>query len=189
HSTLTLGDRSPGEILEEGFAADVLGPAVAVEPGTVRARRKEQSSGIWLECSHDGYKDEYGLVHRRRLFVGEDGTDIRGEDSLFVPVGDTPLGSHAVPYTLRFHFHPDVQVSLAQDLSSALLVLKGRAGWRFRTDGGPIAVEPSVYLGGSARPVRAQQLVLTGNALADGDGQGSTNRVRWSLRRLKGRSA
>lgn len=189
HSTLTLAGRSPGEILETGFVADTIGPAIVVDPDEVRARRKEQSSGIWLEGSHDGYKALHGLVHRRRLFVGEDGDDIRGEDSLFVPAGDAPIKRDAVPFTLRFHFHPDVRVSLAQDLSSALLVQKGRAGWRFRTDAGPLAVEPSVYLAGSARPVRSQQLVIAGQALGDGDGQGRENRVRWSFRRLKGRSA
>lgn len=189
HSTLTVADRSPGLILDDGFMAETLGPAIADDLGTVRARRKEQSSGIWLESSHDGYKDEHGLVHRRRLFIGEDGDDIRGEDSLFVPMGDAPLSRQSVPFALRFHFHPDVRVSLAQDLSSALLVQNGRSGWRFRTDGGPLAVEPSVYLGGSARPVRAQQLVISGNALSDGDGQSRDNRVRWSIRRLKGRAA
>lgn len=188
HSTLTLADRSPGEILGDGFVADSLGPAIAQEPENVRARRKEQSSGIWLESSHDGYKAEHGLVHRRRLFVGESGDDVRGEDSLFVPMGDVPVSRNTVPFALRFHFHPDVRVSLAQDMSSALLVQKGRAGWRFRTDGGPLAVEPSVYLGSGARPLKCQQLVIAGQALGDGDGQGRENRVRWSLRRLKGRN-
>lgn len=189
HSTLTLADRSPGKVLDDGFFADALGPAIAEEPETVRARRKEQSSGIWLESSHDGYKVDYGLVHRRRLFVGESGDDVRGEDSLFVPMGDVPVSRETVPFALRFHFHPDVRVSLAQDMSSALLVQKGRAGWRFRTDGGPLAVEPSVYLGSGARPIKCQQLVIAGQALSDGDGQGRENRVRWSLRRLKGRNA
>lgn len=187
HSGLTLDDRSPGEILEKGFLANTLGHAVLEDPDNVNARRKEQSSGIWLESSHDGYKNDYGLVHSRRLFVAESGDDIRGEDSLFVPAGDIPLSRDAVPFALRFHFHPDVRVSLAQDLSSALLVQKGRAGWRFRTDGGPLVVEPSVYLGEDARPVRCQQLVISGRALCDGDGQGRENRVRWSFRRLRGR--
>ena len=189
HSTLTVNERSPGEFLDEGFLADTLGPAVAVDPDTVRARRKEHSQGIWLETSHDGYKPDHGLVHRRRLFVGETGDDIRGEDSLFVPAGDVPITRDSTPFALRFHFHPDVRVSLAQDLSSALLVQKGIAGWRFRTDGGPLAVEPSVYLGDNAKPVRCQQLVISGSALGDGDGQGKDNRVRWSFRRLKGRES
>lgn len=189
HSTLTVADRSPGQILDDGFLANALGPAIAEEPQNVRARRKEQSSGIWLESSHDGYKADHGLMHRRRLFVGESGDDVRGEDSLFVPVGDVPVSRSSVLFALRFHFHPDVRVSLAQDMSSALLVQNGRSGWRFRTDGGPLAVEPSVYLGNGARPVKCQQLVIAGNALSDSDGQGRENRVRWSLRRLKGRSA
>ena len=189
HSTLTLADRSPGEILKEGFMANALGAVVAKNSGVVRARRKEQTSGIWLESSHFGYKDAHGLVHRRRLFVGEDGGDIRGEDSLFVPMGTVPLSRETVPFALRFHFHPDVRVSLAQDLLSALLVQNDRSGWRFRTDCGPLAIEPSVYLGGGARPVRCQQLVISGKALSDGDGQGRDNRVRWSLRRLRGRTS
>lgn len=189
HSSLTIDDRSPGTVLEEGFLADALGAAILDEPDNVRSRRNEQSQGIWLESSHDGYKEEHGLVHRRRLFVGETGDDIRGEDSLFVPVGDIPVSRDERPFALRFHFHPDVRVSLAQDLSSALLVQKGVAGWRFRTDRGPLAVEPSVYLGENAKPVRCQQLVISGRALGDGDGQGKENRVRWSLRRLKGRDA
>ncbi|MEM7729020.1 MAG: heparinase II/III family protein [Pseudomonadota bacterium] len=189
HCALTLADRSPGEILEDGFVADSVGAAVAVEPENVRARRKEQASGIWLESSHDGYKEAHGLVHRRRLFVGETGDDIRGEDSLFVPMGDVPVSRDPVPFTIRFHFHPDVRVSLAQDLTSALLVQKGRTAWRFRTDGGPLVVEPSVYLGASARPVRCQQLVIAGRAMSDGDGQARANRVRWSLRRLTEPSA
>ena len=187
HSTLVLDERSPGEIAEGGLLHSAFGAAVLRGPGGMRARRKEQNSGIWLECAHDGYMESYGLKHRRKLFMGEDGDDIRGEDSLYVPAGDAPLRRDRVPFTLRFHFHPDVRVSLAQDLSSALLVQRGRAGWRFRTDAGPLAVEPSVYLGGSARPVRSQQLVIRGAAYADGDGQGRDNRVRWSLRRLRPR--
>ncbi len=187
HSTLILDDLSPGALLEPGFRADMLGDVILRAPGQVSARRKEQSSGIWLETSHEGYKDQYGLVHRRRIFMGEGGDDIRGEDSLFVPVGSAPLRRDQIPYCVRFHFHPDVRVSLAQDLSSALLVQQGRAAWRFRTDGGPLSVEASVYLGASARPVRAQQLVIRGQAFGDGDGTGRGNCVRWSLRQLRSR--
>lgn len=187
HSTLVLEDRSPGEILEAGFKHRIFGPAVLSAPDTVQSRRKEQPTGIWLESSQDGYRAEYGLVHQRRLFMGEDGDDIRGEDSLMVPLGAAPRRRDQIPFTIRFHFHPDVRVSLAQDLSSALLVQKGRAGWRFRTDAGPLSVEPSVYLGSSAKPVRAQQLVVRGAAYGDSDGQGRDNCVRWSLRRLSGR--
>jgi len=187
HSALILNGRSPGELLSEGWKSRVLGQAVLTAAGPVKAQRKEQSSGTWLESSHDGYRAEYGLTHRRRFFVSAEGDDIRGEDSLYVPLGAQPIRRDEIPFDIRFHFHPDVRVSLSQDQQSALIVLGGKSGWRFRTDGGPIRVEPSVYLGVGHSPVKSQQLVISGKAYGDSDGESRSNRVRWSLRELKSR--
>jgi len=90
-----------------------------------------------------------------------------------------------VPFAIRFHLYPNVRVSLSQDKSSALLVVDGKAGWRFRTDGGEVSIEDSVYLAVGVSPVKTQQLVIYGNAFCDGDGESRTNRVRWSFRKLK----
>lgn len=187
HSTLILDGRSPGRLLALGWKSDILGEAVEAIAGPVHVKRKEQNSGIWLEMSHEGYGDKYGLSHQRRFFVSSEGDDIRGEDSLYLPLGKPAVRHNEIPFDIRFHFHPDVRVSLSQDQRSALLVVGGKSGWRFRTDGGLIAVEPSVYLGAGGKPVKSQQLVISGNAFGDGDGQTRSNRVRWSLRELKSR--
>jgi len=187
HSTLTLESESPGQLLPKGWKTKYFDEAVLFEAGPVNAARKEQSAGMWLEGSHRGYLDRTGLAHRRRFFMSSDGIDIRGEDSLYVPLGHQPQSRNERLFDIRFHFHPDVRVSLSQDQSSALLVHKGQAGWRFRTDGGPLSLEDSVYLGEGHKPVRSQQLVISGSALSDNDGEGRTNRVRWSFRKLEGR--
>ena len=114
-----------------------------------------------------------------------DGHDVRGEDSLFAPVGSVPIRRDQVPFSIRFHVHPKVRVSLSQDKSSALLVVNGKAGWRFRTDGGQVALEDSVYLAVGSAPVKTQQLVIYGQAFCDSDGESRSNRVRWSFRKLK----
>jgi len=98
-----------------------------------------------------------------------EGNDIRGEDSLFVPLGRVPLSNAEIPFQIRFHFHPDVRVSLSQDQQSALLVQGGKAGWRFRTDGGPLTLEDSVYLGAGHKPVNERHTL----ALADENGRHS----------------
>lgn len=187
HSTLVLDDRSAGRLLKEGWGSKRLGEVVAIEAGPVSATRKEQVSGTWLESSHDGYRDETGLSHRRRFYMSIEGDDIRGEDSLFVPLGAVPLSNVEKPFQIRFHFHPDVRVSLSQDQQSALLVQGGKAGWRFRTDGGPLTLEDSVYLGEGHRPVKCQQIVISGSAFCDSDGETRSNRVRWSFRKLEAR--
>ena len=185
HSTLVLDDRSPGRLLLSDWKRETVGDAVEFVAGPVKATRKEQDSGIWLESHHEGYLGDYGLSHRRRLFMPRDGHDIRGEDSLFTPLGSIPIRRDQVPFAIRFHIHPKVRISLSQDRSSALLVVNGKAGWRFRTDGGQLALEDSVYLGTGTAPVKTQQLVIYGNAFCDSDGESRSNRVRWSFRKLK----
>ena len=187
HSTLILDDKSAGRLLANGWKTKILGYAVDIEAGPVSAKRKEQDAGAWLESTHEGYRASIGLTHRRRLYMSPEGDDIRGEDSLFVPLGAEHVSRDQKPFKIRFHFHPDVRVSLSQDQKSALLVHGGKAGWRFRTDGGPLSVEDSIYLGQGEVPIKAQQIVISGNAYCDGDGETRSNRVRWSLRKLEAR--
>ena len=187
HSTLTLGGASAGAILESGYRARLLGQVVESDVGIVKAQRKEQATGTWLEATHEGYRDSVGLVHRRRFYMTEDGHDIRGEDSLYLPMGDAPLRRDSIPFAIRFHLHPDCRATLAQDQKSALIIQGGRTGWRMRTDGGPLSIEPSFYLGKGEKPIKTSQIVIHGNAFADGDGETQSNRIRWSLRLLEAR--
>lgn len=188
HSTLILKNQSAGELLSQGLAAKTLGRLIKEDVGMVSVTRKEQQSGILIEGAHNGYVPQTGLSHRRRIYVDPTGLDIRGEDSLMVPIGGTPLSRDAIPFDIRFHLHPSVRATLARDLQSALLIQSGQEGWRFRTDGGPMKIEDSVYLGRGSKPVKTQQIVISGVAYADSDGETSANRVRWSLRRLDGQT-
>jgi uncharacterized heparinase superfamily protein len=186
HSTLTLDETSSARLFRPGWRRDLLGPRLATAPGAVTARRNEEEMGIWLEGIHEGYREEYGLSHRRRLFLAADGGDLRGEDALFRPVSD---GAPDDPdarwrFAIRFHLHPDIRASLSRDSMSALLVLPSGDGWRFRTDGGPIRLERSVYLAAGAPPQRATQIVVQGEAEPSGAGDRPPNRVRWAFQRL-----
>lgn len=186
HTALILNNKNAGQLQKTGLATRVLGTAIRTAAGPVQCSRKEQDTGTWLEASHDSYRAEFGLSHMRRIYMDLIGSDIRGEDSLYVPLGDIPVLSGEIPFEIRFHLHPDVKVTLAQDQKSALLIQPGGHGWRFRTDGGPLQLEKSVYLAYGNRPQRAEQIVIYGKAYGDGDGQTRSNRVRWSLKRLDG---
>jgi len=188
HSTLNIKSAAPGEVVTSGLKSKIFPMHVDLGIDKVDVSRREQSEGVWLEMSHNGFSEETGLVHRRRLYVNEKGRDIRGEDSLLVPVGVSPKSRNAIPFDIRFHLHPSVKATLAQDLHSALLIQPGQAGWRFRTDGGPLRIEESVYLAEGDRPAKSEQIVISGSAFADGDGESKSNRVRWSIRRLEASS-
>jgi len=120
HSTLILNDQSAGRLLKGGWASKCLGEAVAVEAGPVSVTRKEQVTGTWLESSHDSYRDETGLSHRRRFYMSIEGNDIRGEDSLFVPLGRVPLSNAEIPFQIRFHFHASKSLFLVVPFATVM---------------------------------------------------------------------
>ncbi len=159
HSTLVVGDTNSSELKEAGLGR---------RPEKVEAQRQEANGAHWLEASHDGYRRIFGALHRRRLYLAESGEDIRGEDAV---EADEP---HS--FTIHFHLHPSVTVSLQQDGEAALLRMPNGAGWRLRADGARIALEESVYLGG-AELRRTEQVTLT--TFADGPQQ-----VKWAITKV-----
>ena len=186
HSALTLEETSSARLLAPGWKRDLMGPRIERGPDPVKARRNEEDLGVWLEGTHDGYRRAFGLSVRRRIFLAVDGGDLRGEDGLFRPVEDGPPDDPEarLRFSIRFHLHPDVRASLSRDSLSALLVAANGEGWRFRTDGGPVRLEKSVYLAAGAPPQRSTQLVVSGEAEPFGGGERAPNRVRWAFQRL-----
>ncbi len=185
HSTLVIDDVSSSRIPVKGLTTSLLGPILFDREEPMTARRNEDDGGVWLTASHREYVGRYGLQHNRRLYLNREGTDLRGEDCLEHPIGmEKSRDLQPIPFTVRFHLHPEVRASISRSASDVLLLPPGGKGWRFRTDAGPLSLEPSVYLGDGAPPRRSLQIVITGAADPNGIGQEPSNRVRWSLRQI-----
>ncbi len=173
HSTVAIDDTNSSEILGP---CSVLPGTIAERPGHVTAIPQDSDGNHWLELSHDGYLDRFGLVHHRRLFVAAGGDDIRGEDTLSPPPG----GGRSVSgqrFTARFHLHPRTNAMVVQDGSAVLIRLSSGMPWRFRASGGVVALADSIYLGKRGEMKRSQQIVLSGPITAEG------MQVKWALRR------
>ncbi len=185
HSTVVFQETSSGQVLKPGLRRYFLGPRLCQIP-SVKVKRKEEDRGIWIEAHHDGYLQAFGLLHKRRVYLSQDGENLRGEDRFL------PLQQHQgrkkhpvkVPYTLRFHLHPRVRVSMARDGRSALIVLPNGDGWRFRSDAGPANLKASVYLAAGTPPQRTEQIVFTATADTSVSPEHPCNRVRWALQKL-----
>ena len=175
-STASVGEAACGEPLR-GFPAKVLGPRLTGGAKLVEARRFEAEGALWLELAHDGWVSQFGLRHERRLYIDIEADELRGEDRL-APAGKVagPNGRKFVPFTVRFHLHPEVNALIARDRKSVLLKPEGQEqGWWLRNDAIDVALEPSLhYQDGAAR--RSQQIVLRGQARLD-----SGAAIRWKL--------
>jgi uncharacterized heparinase superfamily protein len=175
HSTVTVSDTSSSQLLTKGLAHQILGAQLIGGPKTVKSRRGADAYGQTVLMSHDGYVPIFGVVHQRSLALSADGLELKGEDSLNAPA--RPQGSAPVPASARFHLHPSVKPSLSADGRSVWLGT-GNGAWRFRAEGGTLALSDSVYCGDGDDVRRTAQIILS--AQVEG---GKATRLLWSMTR------
>src|SRR5215472_4653247 len=160
HSVLVVADTNSIEIREDG--------ALGRGPSSIARERAEHEGQQWISATHDGYRERFGLTYARQLFLAADGEDLRGEERL--------TGRPGAAFAVRFHLHPSVQASMAEDGGAVLFRLPSGVSWRLRAAGAEMSLGESVYLGsGEAR--KTQQVVLSGTVGSEGAA------VRWALRR------
>jgi uncharacterized heparinase superfamily protein len=161
HSTLTIDDTNSSEITETG-----VGPRRAHVTGD----RESTDGNVWITAAHDGYHENFSITHQRRLYVSNDGNDVRGEDTL--------TGGHHGYFATRFHLHPSVRVSLIQNGAGAIMQLPSGVAWRLQVNGGHLDLTESVYAGEASERRRTEQVVVSGRLA----GQGA--QIKWALKRV-----
>lgn len=167
HSTLVLADTNSRSTPEQG------GKRRSAEQETARSETPDETI---LDMQHTGYLDRFGAIHLRQLALRQDGLKLSGTDTIDIGTG----GRHerVLPIAIRFHLHPDAQVTMAQGGDTAIIQLKSRRGWRFHVAGAELTLEPDVHLG-DGRPRRSQQILLTG------DTSRSPTRIHWTLEAME----
>ncbi|PLK27899.1 heparinase [Novosphingobium sp. TH158] len=163
HSTLVLDDSNSTAVLIGGKIGSGVNE-VDVERRTLEGERG--SGATRIEASHDGYAGRYGLVHRRILILRDDGSELRGEDLLVPAKGKGSRGK--VAFAIRFHLGPNVEVRLTEDRQGAGIALPDGSYWQFRSGGGEVSIEDSLWADHHGRPVAIQQLVVQGLASRGG---------------------
>lgn len=181
HSTLILAGRSSAR-LGGGKRRDRLTGG----PRKVPIQVSQAPDGLRFEGGHDGYCRSHGLTHVRKLELTFDGRGIAGEDMLLA-LDEADKSSfdkamdlvrlQGIAYDIRFHLHPDVDVSLDMGGAAVSMALKSGEIWVFRSDGrAKMSLEPGVYLEKlRLKPRATKQIVLSGRAME------YATRVRWSL--------
>lgn len=156
HSTLIIADTSSSDITEAGLGR---------RPVNVNVSRQDVGDIAWIEANHDGWVQVFGAIHHRRLSLSENGEELQGEDAI---EAQTPQ-----PFNIRFHLHPNVTASLAQDEETVLLRTPSGLGFRLKAEGAVPRIEDSVYFGQS-EPRRAEQIVLPGH-------QDGPQHIKWTI--------
>ncbi|MEM7615118.1 MAG: heparinase II/III family protein, partial [Pseudomonadota bacterium] len=171
HNTLTLDQASSSGFGPESVAGKPGFDALVTRPSMVTLARAQDPTGMWIQTRHDGYLEDYGLVHERRLFVAAFGAEVHGEDVLLSPdhkaerrfanriKGAAKLG---VNIAIHFHLHPDVSAQVDRPNHLVRLTLLNGETWAFRHIGGELDLDPSTYVDPTLpEPRVSRQIVLS----------------------------
>ena len=190
HSTLDVEGYSSSRF---GAASGVLGEGAertVRAPANVTLERNDYDDGTCIVAGHDGYRGRCGLNHWRTLHVDPEGGMLTGEDVLFATSGDGQKRFDAllsaerlagVPFNIRFHLHPDVEVEMGAEGRDASMLLQNGEIWILRCPGDvQLTLEPSVFLeSASTSPRSTNQVVLSGFAME------YSTRVSWIIAKAR----
>ncbi|SHF61897.1 Uncharacterized conserved protein, heparinase superfamily [Litoreibacter ascidiaceicola] len=181
HSTLSIDGVSSAKLI-----AEPQGEFLTSGPTKVTEQRNVGSDATEIIASHNSYCVEYGLTHVRKMEVSLDGRRVTGEDTLAALTDPDRVRFEAhmdkislqgVPYSVRFHLHPEVDASLDMGGTAISLALKSGEVWVFRPSfAAKMTIEPSVYLEkGRLKPRASKQIVLSSRVME------YASQVSWSL--------
>ncbi|MCI5043106.1 MAG: heparinase II/III family protein [Aquisalinus sp.] len=157
----------------EGPDSAPSAPGRHTAPNTTYHHLEEDRHGQLLELERADVPGAAGCTHRRRLFLGIDGDDVRGEDVLIPPAGEKAPG-----WLLRFHLYPGLKASLSRDGRTVILVTPQNEGWRFIAGDALLELMPSIYCGVEG-PVQKTQQIVVKPARA----RGVVQQVKWALKK------
>ncbi len=183
HSVLGLDGYSSSRL---GRGTDKRSDQLVHTPRTVDMKQTGDRAGTSLQLSHDGYAASHGLVYMRRLDLSFDGRTFAGDETLFAfseahkkrfDAAMDAIRLQGIPYSVRFHLHPDVDAALDMGGTAVSMALKSGEVWVFRHGGeAELSLQPSVYLERNRlKPRATKQIVLSSRAI------GYSNRITWYL--------
>ncbi|MYA88333.1 MAG: heparinase [Boseongicola sp. SB0662_bin_57] len=190
HSTLDVEGYSSSRFAASSDAFADSAERNVREPANVSLERNDYNDGTRIVAGHDGYLGRCGLNHWRTLQVDPAGSKVKGEDVLLAASDDgrkrfdallSAQRLEGVPFNIRFHLHPDVEVDADEEGHDVSMSLKNGEIWRFRCRGEvALSLEPSDFLESTSSSSRAtNQIVLSGLATE------YSTRVGWLLAKAR----
>jgi len=160
HSTLTIEDLSSARLIKA--QGNVAGRELfwLAGPSNVQHETAESDNAVSIKITHDGYRDRFGFIYRRRLTLSKQGLELEGHDQLSHAASGQPAVTPR--FAIRFHLHPRVGASLSQNTNAITLTTPGGQSWRFVAEGAELDVEESIFFADPICLRRSLQIVLKG---------------------------
>lgn len=174
HNTLCLNNTSSSRLVPLDGAQSLIGLQL---PDEVESSLVERDGSLVLEAWHDGYLNQFGLLHARCLVLSKDGERLDGIDRLEPPSGVLRMRQD-LPFSIHFHLPSEAICRHGETPETAEIQVEPHSYWRLAATGARLSIEASTDLVHLSGPRRAMQIVLRGAC------PGETT-VTWNLERIQ----
>ena len=131
------------------------------------------SDSLILTCSHDGYKENFKKIVKRKLIISKMENFLIGQDTI-TPI---KLNSKKILYNIRFHLMPHCQTQLTNSKKKVIIKTKDLNTWVFESNN-ILSIEESVYIDKDDKIKQNKQIVLSGFV------SNSIIKENWSLKEV-----
>ena len=133
-------------------------------------KRYTKNGSELVELIHYGYFNRFSAICFRKVELGNNGKNIAGLDKI--------ESKKLHNFHIRFHFSPDIKISLSLDKKSVVLVMKDQ-GWRFLYEGQvKLSLDSSIFVEDEGKINSALQIVLSGTT------ENSQTNILWGFKRI-----
>ncbi len=168
HSTLNINEINSSDIF---FDKDTT-----TRIANVFSEQFEKNDNIWINSYHEGYKDIFGIIHKRLIHIDLKNLIIRGEDSFEYKIEEST--EKKSQYFLRFHIHPSIKLNVTTSKKKVVLKLRNNAGWEFISSEPKIEIEDGIYLG-------ENKIVQPNHHIIIKDKIEKDKKIKWLFRLIK----
>jgi uncharacterized heparinase superfamily protein len=166
HNTLVLGAQSSSRMVQHPTLTRLVGGSPIRLPENVSMTQTGDHDARVVEGSHDGYREQHGLLHKRRLELASSGDRLEGRDEI-TSAGRQMRLPRDIPFSIHFHLHPDVVcLPEASPVAIRFRLIDGSV-WQFASDDATLSLEDSIHYADYVGPARSQQIVLRGACFGD----------------------
>ena len=165
HSTIILNNTNISELVEKKSYKRI--------PKMLIFNSNENDENIIWEGTHDGYKDNFKNIIKRKLIISKNNIKINGEDSVIA----TKIKSKKTLYNIRFHLTPICKCTLTQNQKSVLIKTELNHSWIFKSES-KLSIENSIYISDGKSINNTKQIVISGYCSS------TKKTINWSISKI-----
>ena len=164
HSTLIVDNTNISELSKNSYKRI---------PKKLSFSHEENDEEVNWIASHDGYKENFNRIIKRKLKIFKRKNFIIGEDSIIL----SKFNSKKIQYSIRFHLTPICSCLLSNNKKTVFIKTQKNQSWVFNAKSA-INLEDSIYIKDGKTIEKTKQIVISNYA--------DTSKIieKWSLEKI-----